>query len=473
MNLERIPRSEIIFHPSSLVDPAGKLFWHKGDLYRGIIRKKTAEFYRRLFEEGIIQDLIDKGYLIESELTDMELEGYELVIRHRCLPFVSYPNEWCAAMLKDAALLLIDLKIELYCHGLTVKDEHPWNILFDGCSPRFVDFGSINRDNIQKSWKSIAEFRHFFIYPLYLMSYGHERIARWLLHDKEVGVLESDVCALTNLEKSRFEFARFQERMVPTFKGLLPEKLHPLARKCLNLYSKAKEIPIQGSQSKIDFMKNVRRIVEDIGLPSDQMVLRNCDNEYHLAPPDKWTRKDTSINEIILTLRPYSLLDIRCKQGQYSKMAANLGTFVVALDEDPNCISRLYLCAKKNNLSILPLIVDLLNPTPGAGLSNQQYPPAIKRLRCDIVLFIGSIHHLVFNKGLDFEHIIDCISSFVNKWLLIEFIPKEDQELNKLWSERYSWYTQENLISIIQKKFKTVKIYPSDPGSRTLLLCEV
>src|ERR1044071_455161 len=115
---------EVTFHPHSFADDAGRLFRLSDQLCRGIYPAQ-APFFARLFREGILQSLIEQGLLIETEPTGLIVDGFSLVLKHRSVPFISYPQEWCAAMLKDAALVIIDLMIELAGHDLTLKDAHP------------------------------------------------------------------------------------------------------------------------------------------------------------------------------------------------------------------------------------------------------------------------------------------------------------------------------------------------------------
>src|SRR5512138_461254 len=128
--MDRIPPDEVAFHPHSHGDPAGRLFLWKGSLYRGI-RAGWTPVWAQLIENGLLQRLVDRGLFIDTEPTGLSLDGFELVVHHRLLPFASYPEEWCPAMLKDAALAILDLVIELAPHNLTLKDGHPWNVVFD------------------------------------------------------------------------------------------------------------------------------------------------------------------------------------------------------------------------------------------------------------------------------------------------------------------------------------------------------
>src|SRR5215469_9973729 len=98
----KLDRSEVDFHPRSGLDWSGRVFWWKGGLYRAI-KSERVSFYEQLLSAGFIRDLVQRQLLIDTELTDLELDGYGLVLRHRTVPFVSYCYEWCGEMLKTAA----------------------------------------------------------------------------------------------------------------------------------------------------------------------------------------------------------------------------------------------------------------------------------------------------------------------------------------------------------------------------------
>src|SRR5205814_7913901 len=106
--------------------------------------------------------------------------------------------EWSFDMLKDAALLVAELELELMQEGLANDDCNPWNVLFDGVRPVYVDFSSILSDGAAcgATWPGFDEFMRTFVYPLRLMSMGHDHIARWLMHDRDRGVEPADFDAI-------------------------------------------------------------------------------------------------------------------------------------------------------------------------------------------------------------------------------------------------------------------------------------
>src|SRR5262245_19903229 len=189
---KRIPADEVEFHEAYLGDPNGRLFRWRGELYRGIADHR-ADFYLGLFENGAVDRLIATGHLVTTYLTDFQLDGYALVLKHGRIPFVSYPFCWSGSMLKDAALLTLDLAIELARYGLMMQDAHPFNVLFDGCRPQFVDFTSIVPAGERPIWAVNGQFHRIFTWPLHMMARGHGRIARSLLREPDLPILPDEL----------------------------------------------------------------------------------------------------------------------------------------------------------------------------------------------------------------------------------------------------------------------------------------
>jgi SAM-dependent methyltransferase len=468
----QIASRDVVFHHLSLADPNGRLFWWNGELYRGISAER-APLYRDLFNKGIVDELIGKKLIIHSEVSDLKTDDYELILTHRLIPFVSYPYEWCAAMLKDAALVVIDLEMELARHHLSLQDAHPWNVLFDGTTPYYVDFGSIVPAHQEILWPAYEQFCNFFLYPLLLMNDGHGRVARWLLHDYDRGVLKSDLAAFDFgfMLSSKIQNAtKYASSIIVSF---TPKRLRRQVRQRIALMRtqllKAGDL----SKSRLGFLEKLRQRI--ISLAPRQQKTEWSDYYIECFPPftpsSQWTAKHCSVHQVLTDLKPQSVLDVGCNRGWYSLLASHLGCQVVAFDNDEPSVTKLYLDGKENGLSIFPLIMDFTSPSPGYGLCNQSLAPANDRLRCDMVMALGLVHHLVFKRQLDFDQIVPGLSTLSKRWLLLEFIPREDHYVREWWSEKYSWYKLDKLIDTLRRHFCHVRILPSYPEPRTLLLC--
>jgi hypothetical protein len=355
---------------------------------------------------------------------------------------------------------------------LTLQDSHSYNILFEKYHPVFVDIGSIIPANSDVGWPVYDEFCRFFIYPLQLAAQKKERIARWLLHDFIHGIPKSDFEAISDNAPVSLK------NTFNDIKGVIKKQTPSLYSQLKKRYDSLKVLIKKGSSPEnkphLDFMRNLRHEVEGIVLPSMQTEWSEYygDNLQSFSPSEDWTQKHRSVYKILSTLTPFSVLDIGSNRGWYSQLAAHLGSNVVSFDTDEMSIGKLYQDAQNENISMLPLVMDIRNPSPGYGLCNRSLAPAVDRLNCDLVLALALVHHLVYKQYLTFEQIAEATSSFSKKWLLIEFIPKDDQYVREWWNESYSWYTLDNFIFSMKKKFGKVMIYPSFPEPRVLLLCE-
>ena len=501
MNRHLDSDSEISFHPHSIWDREMRLFRWRGQLYRGISSERAA-FFTQLFEDGLIQTLVEQGLLIESKLKPLEIGGFSMVVSHQTVAFNSYSIEWCAAMVKDAALTTLELAIELGQRGFSLEDGHLGNVLFDGCKPIFVDLGSIRPLDEYVHyfrWVAYEQFCQSCIYPLILMSYGKDRVARLLMIDYE-GVSKSDFLLLI-----RGAGGSVQLPNLPVVTCLQLGLMKVLPRPHLSLLKKnlssirafvKKQSHTAKSQSELlekyqpkpqsEFLRKIkqkaylkllektRQYVKSIDLPSFKTESSNQSESsiLSLSHQDSWTAKQVAVSKYLIELKPSSVLDIGCYTGWYSKLAALLGSQVVAFDKDPACITQLYYEAREKKLPLLPLVMDFTQPTASYGLSSYRYVAANERFQCEMVLALGLFHHIVFEQYPLFEQTVEGLALFSKRWLIVEFVTLEDPELAIFRSPRHCWYTLENFLNALRKRFSSIHTMPSHPESRMLLLCE-
>ncbi len=448
INCERIPVGEIAFHPHSFGDPDGRLFWWRGRLLRGISQSRTP-FFKQLFDSGIAQELVEQGHVIYSELTDFTLDEYGLVLQHRLIPFVSYPHEWCAAMLKDASIAYIELLKRLLFFGLTLKDTHPWNIVFEGCQPRYVDITSIRARTEKSRHPPYEKFLQYYFYPIALMCHGQERIVKYLLADYE-GIRDLD-------------FARWSKKSEQApFESNIKRVTHAM-RKYLGIgRSKIRRYP-DATTSQLDYLERLNVEIESIAFPPE------------------WTTKDASralvsgsleqqqIQKAIAELAPRSILALGSSTRKYAIWAARSHKHVVSLDKDPTYITQLYYVGRDNNLPLLPLLMDFTDPTPSRGLSSHISVAASERFQCDLVLALDSLRDFVFERKLRFDQIVDSLALFSTRWLVVNFemVPGDDRP-----QPQPLWYSHDNLLNVLAKRFRDVKKYSLSGGNQALFVCE-
>lgn len=437
---QTLNREQVNFEPSSVADPHGRVFRWNGGLYRGI-NQEASPIYRRLLADPRCSRLFDVG-LIDTGVADFELEGYGLVLQHRELPRVTYGFEWCAPMLLDAAKLMIDLAIELDKQGFELLDAHPWNVLFEGPTPRFIDFGSITPAEPNTSWIAQGEFIKTFINPLFLLVRGHAEPARkHMVQTRKWGVTGKDLSQTLGV---RARLARFWEGLT-----ILPGTSEP----------------------RLKALKKLRDYLNRIELPTPATEWSDYYNEYaSLDDPDTWTAKQRVVDTVLRRVQPKTVLDLAANAGWFSRLAERHGCRVVATDNDETCLANLYREAKANGLDILPVAQDFTRPSPAHGASSE-FPDAYTRLRADLVMALAITHHMVFKAGMDFDQIAETLAGFTGQELLVEFVPREDRHVAEWYTDEYAWYTLDNFKAALAKHFDGIDVTESNVAPRVLLSC--
>ena len=459
---EVIPSSEISFHPLSFQDEAGRLFKWRGGLYRGV-SAQSASFLADFLQGDAGNKLVADGLLVDAEVTPFAMDGFNMVLRHRLLPFVSYPFEWCAAMFKAASLSIMNLAISLSRHDMMLKDAHPLNVLFDGCQPVWIDLTSIIPGNGTREWPAEEEFYDNCVYPLILMSQGREKLAKSLIADNEI-VQHSD---LETLGVSRSLFVNVATALlchVPERKRkALRKTLRPMRSLFGRKNTRSTAVPL------LRRLEQIKVEVENIAVPSWEA------QESHLPfEPDRgWNAKQLSMHKILSQKKPRTVLDIASGSGWFGELAAHFGENVAAFDTDPEAVSRLFASARARKLPILPLVMDFTRPTPGRGLANHSQIAATERFQCEMVLMLGFLHELVFRyRRLGMNEICEGLALFSERWVVVEFIPGDDPEVGPLWSSWFAGYTLDNFKNALGRHFSRIEVLRSHPDPRVLLLCE-
>ena len=383
---------------------------------------------------------------------------------------MTYPFEWSAPGLRDAALLWIDLNLELVRHNLATLDSHPWNILFDGSSPRFVDIGSLaplDDVDLNAVW---AEFRGYFLHPLHLMAMQQRRIARNLLKDFTQPV-----------SREEFNFmSRRRPRLLNTIEARLTDRLRHAAPSVKNVLRRTRDrfrkLSENAAGSKQGYFRKVleKLRAEVLGVdfrPTPSSWVNYYETFTDFEKRQDWSSKQSEVWEALDRFKPKSVLDIGSNTGWYSQLATRAGSRVVSLEMDEACLDRMYTDAASKKLSLIPLSMDIRNPSPAYGWNRGVYRSAEDRLGSDCVLALALVHHLVFRQLGDFELVVDALSRFTRRNLIVEFISKEDSWVREWWNEGYSWYTLENFLTCLRKSFREAVVLPV-AGPRILIACE-
>lgn len=466
--MKKIPKEEIKFDNTSYIDPTGRVFFWRDEIFRAFY-PETSPFYRNFLISDQVRDAMDRGTLVNTEIwDDLELEGFDLIVRHELIHHISYCFEWSDTMLKDAAVLTLDLCVKMCAQDILLQDASPYNIFFSSSRPVFIDLGSFVPAYQEYIWAPYQQFCSFFLFPLYLHTFGNHELSQRLLQDCQEGVSNENLIRILRI-RDKLRAPGYLSRV------FVPQLMN---RKWGNPNQKKKVMSISKNLTdKID-MKGVRtrffhKLLHTTGKIHVGSSDSNWSEYYDETDEDVLKRKQTAINGMLRDLCPESVLDAGCNTGVFSIMAARAGAKVVAFDSDHDSVSRLYELSKKENLDILPLVLNILNPSPGIGWRGIQYRPAQQRFKCDMVFALALMHHLIFTGGQDFPRIIQSLKDFQKKWLVVEYVDQNDpmaQLLPRRPTVDYSWYTLERFMGELASHFTTVEKIEQLSATRVLIL---
>ncbi|WP_204140544.1 hypothetical protein [Halomicronema sp. CCY15110] len=480
--MKELALEDIQFHSLSIVDKNGRLFWLNGKLYRAISHENSA-LYSQLFKEGIVEELVTKGLLVDTTMTDWCVDNYELVLHHRAIPFISYPYEWCDLMFKDATLFHIEFLIELEKYSLTTTDANSLNILFDGSKPVFIDFCSITQSDEKPLWpgRTYEKFKFLFLKPLEIMTKKQADLARTLIRDSyyvSTSKLEQQHQIFDFNKKHNLNTARLKRSAFQLIRQKTPSLIRPFFKKAF-LTAQKSQAPLQ-SASRRSFLLELQEKVSQMKLPENSIQVTDCFDKSTTSLTDKrtWTAQQIEVDRVFATYHPKTLLDTDSNQGWYAQCAALNGSKVVAFDDDENRVRNLYTQAQQNNLYIVPLLIDLTSPH--FNLCNDFFVSIDERLCCEMVMCLNITQHLLLKRRLTLEKFLSRLSALSNRWVLLEFIPPADlrnfipsHNLSALeaW-ERGHCYKYETFLSVLSKFFVDVTNLATYEGGRKLLLCK-
>ena len=173
------------FDPGSFRDPDTKIFHYNGAIFRCLTARALADWTRLAATDFHARFMAQDRIVPTQQVTDRTAlpplpSKWVAVLEHRRLPMVSYPYEWSFGMLKDAALLQLDVIRAALDEQMTLKDATSFNVQWNGARPTFIDIGSFTAYVPGEPWAGYRQFCETFLYPLLLQAYRDIPFHPWL-----------------------------------------------------------------------------------------------------------------------------------------------------------------------------------------------------------------------------------------------------------------------------------------------------
>lgn len=447
---------------SSFRDPDGFLFYLNENLYRQVNQTYRAD-YEHLMSSGLYASLAESGKLVtHSEVATPN--GYSpnpeqayKIIQPQKVPFISYPYEWSFGQLKDAALLTLNIQKHALESGMTLKDCSAYNVQFLDGKPVFIDTLSFEMYQEGSPWIPYKQFCQHFLAPLALMSMTDIRLSQW--SRIYIDGIPLDLASKLLPIRSKLNFA-------------LLAHIHFHA----NTQKQYEDKPQRTSEQKVSkfallgLIDNLESCIKNMTwLPKGTEWGDYYSNTNYTD--DAFQKKRDLVSSFIDILKPTELWDLGANLGEFSRVGSEKGIFTVAFDIDPAAVEKNYRLIHKNgDKQLLPLVLDLTNPSPGIGWGNKERSSIDGRGPVDTVMALALIHHLAISNNLPLEKIAEWFRG-LSRSLIIEFVPKSDSQVKKLLATRkdiFPQYNQQDFEQAFSQYFEIVAAEPIQNSERTL-----
>lgn len=448
--------------PASFRDPSGHVFCYKGSIYRQI-NMSYRQHYDQLMESGLYEALVKEKLLVSHQEIDIveefDKENIYKIIKPEIIPFISYPYEWCFSQLKHAALTTLKIQKIALKFNMTLKDASSYNIQFKDGKPILIDTLSFEKYNEGKPWVAYKQFCQHFLAPLALMSFTDIRLNQLMRIYIDGIPLDLTVNLLPLKTKFNFSLLSHLHLHAATQKKYESKVIDKTKNKLSRTGLLAIIESLESCISKLQWKPQGTEW-------ADYYSNNNYSDEAFLS-------KKEFINEALEVVNPRNVWDIGANTGVFSRLASNKNIPTISFDIDPAAVEKNYLtCLQGNESNILPLILDITNPSPGIGWQNVERTSLLERGPVDLAFALALIHHLAISNNVPLSKIAELLSRLCN-YLIIEYVPKNDSQVQLLLATRedvFDNYTREHFENQFSRYFEFMRIFKVKRSERVLFL---
>lgn len=439
---------------SSFRDPAGFVFRENGTLLRQI-NSCYQPIFDKFIQSGLYKELSDKSLIIAHEPIS------ENIIRPAEV-FISYPYEWSFEQYKDAALTTLNIQQIALQYGMSLKDATPYNIQFYKGKPLLIDTLSFE-PFARRPWVAYSQFCQMFLAPLALMAYTDQRLS--CLMKNFINGIPLDLCAKMLPIKAKFNI------------GLqLNIFLHAKSQQKYadNTTLDTKNISMTKKQQQ-NILTGLTDCIKHLTIKTETTEWGDYYSHTNYTQQSFQAKKNT-VKQYIAQISPKTVWDFGGNTNVFSAMAISAGADVVSFDIDYQAVNKSYISVKESKQThLLPLVMDLTNPSAGIGWANEERTSLFCRAqKIDCLMALALIHHLAISNNLPFENIAKYFSS-LSEYLIIEFVDKQDSQVQKLLFSRediFKQYTQDNFEGVFSSYFNILDKHSLPSSYRTVYLMQ-
>ena len=464
------------YEPGSFRDPDSAVFRADGKVLRGL-SSQAADDWDRLSKTAFFPRLTDAGQIVRTTAYDGDAppsprgQPWARVLEHEPIPVISYPYEWPFAMLRAAAALHLEVLAAALDENLSLKDGTAYNVQFVGARPTFIDIGSFEAST--GPWPGYRQFCQTMLFPLLVQA--HVGVPyQPLLRGSIDGLTPSDVAGMFS------GLRRFR-------KGVLRNvTLHSMLERKVTTASETVKSDLKSSGFSTELAKattkNLLKLVNGLEVAKrgsssddDHSVWSDYRDTCSYSDADA-TAKQAFVRAALDDNECRVVLDLGANDGEYSALAAEHADYVVAVDGDEKVVDLLYRrlrAAGKEN--VLPLVMNLVDPSGGIGWRNRERAPFIERIRPDATLALALIHHLTIAANVPLPEVVSWLASFGGR-VVVEFPHVDDVQVKRLLANKpaglFDDYRRDAFERLLAEHFLVQRQETLPGGTRTIYLVE-
>lgn len=447
----------------SFRDPAGYVFRRDGVLYRQV-NPVFAERFDAVAASGLYEALWAAGLLVRHEVTNTALGdgNAHAVLRPEEVPFVSQPHEWPPAARRDAALATLEAQRIAIEHGCTMRDASAHNIVLHRGRAVLLDTLSFEPWTEGDPWIAYGQFCRHFLAPLALETIVDHRLRRLLVADVDGIPLDLASSLLPGRTKLR--------------PGLLTH-IHVHARAS----GRGEADPDAEKGRTVNFSERamlglvdqLRGLVAKMIWDDIATTWSDYDAQLDHYSESATAEKERLVAQTVAELAPSTVWDLGANTGRFSAIAAASGAHVVAWDIDAGAVEQAWRRVAESPPTtgeVLPLILDLANPSPGLGWGHNERPSLAERGPADVVLALALIHHLAIQNNVPLPDVLRELTR-LGEHVIVEWVPKEDIKVRTLLATRedvFADYTREGFEAAAASHAEIVSATPLPDSGRVL-----
>jgi len=451
---------------ASFRDPSGFLFDRAGHLYR-----QVNQSYRKHFDYMIDSGLYDALVAQRLIVPHKKVEGVDFpdpesaykVIEPEIVDFISYPYEWSFLQLRGAALTTLRLARVALDHGMILKDASAYNLQFHEGHWTLIDTLSFEIYEEGLPWVAYKQFCQHFLAPLALMAYRDQRVnlmSRLFIDGIPLGLAAGLLPPRTKVNFGLLTHIHLHARSQKRY-----------ADRAVSKQQVKGKVSQQGLFGLLDSLRNT---VKGLSVRIGNTAWANYYGETNYSA-EAFEEKKAIVSAFIDRVKPGRVWDLGANTGEFSRLASEKGIFTIAFDVDPGAVSQNYIRVRKEGeKNLLPLVMDLTNPSPGLGWGHAERESLMARGPVPLVLALALIHHMAISNNVPLRKLAEFFSQ-VCEYLVIEFVPKSDSQVQRLLQSRediFEDYSISGFEAAFQEYFSIIEKKAVIGSERILYLME-